>query len=77
MNNNYIKLERRAQAGFRYFEQPDADYSRYNEFKREVLDPRSSYMLEMLTATETTEESGRIRRILAQFDGIITRYEDL
>ena len=77
MNNNYIKLERRAQAGFRYFEQPDADYSRYDEFRREVLEPRAPYMLEMLTATETTEECGRIKRIVAKFEGIITRYDDL
>ena len=77
MNNNYIKLERRAAAGFRYFEQPDADYSRYIEFKREVLDPRAPYMLDMLTATETTEESGRIRRIIAKFDGIIVKYTDI
>lgn len=77
MNNNYIKLERQAQRGLQYFEQPDADWSQFEEFSREVLEPRAPYMLEMLTATETTEECGRIKRIVAKFEGIITRYDDL
>ncbi|NCB43081.1 MAG: hypothetical protein EOM59_10735 [Clostridia bacterium] len=75
MNNNYIKLERRAQAGFRYFEDPDCNIERYYEFKKEVLEPRAPYLMDMLTATETTEEEARIKRILAQFDGILVIVE--
>ena len=74
---DYIKLERQAQRGFRYFEQPEADYRLFDDFKHEILEPREPYLLEMLTATETTEECGRIKRIVAKFEGIITRYEDL
>ena len=53
---DYIKLERQAQRGFRYFEQPEADYRLFDDFKHEILEPREPYLLEMLTATETTEE---------------------
>ena len=71
---DYIKLERMAQRGFRYFEQPDADFDKFSYFRKEVLEPRSEGLIETITATETTEECGRIMKIVSRFEGIVTEY---
>ena len=67
------KLERMARRGFKYFDDPDNTMQGFEDFRREVLEPRSSFMLDALTASESTEDMARINKILVMFSGIITK----
>lgn len=67
------KLERMARRGFKYFDDPENSMFGFDRFKKEVLEQRSSFLLEALTATESTEDLTKIKKILVMFDGIVTR----